>query len=113
MLTPETMLIVAGAAFLLFGGKKLPELGRSLGDGIREFRSGTQGLKADVESSVSQPVTPVAAQAVQVPAAGAVHLTAPVGAPTMVILPSAPVTHITELGRPLEHEAAVPGSPND
>ena len=34
MITPETMLIVAGAAFLLFGGKKLPELGRSLGHGV-------------------------------------------------------------------------------
>lgn len=52
MITPETMLIVAGAAFLLFGGKKLPELGRSLGHGIREFKNGTQGLKDELNASL-------------------------------------------------------------
>lgn len=35
--TPE-ILIVAVVLLILFGGKKLPELARGLGDAIREFR---------------------------------------------------------------------------
>ncbi len=45
--TPELIVILA-IAFLVFGGKKLPELGAGLGKGIRSFKT---GLK-DVEESV-------------------------------------------------------------
>ncbi|MBU0676007.1 MAG: twin-arginine translocase TatA/TatE family subunit [Proteobacteria bacterium] len=45
--TPELMVILA-IAFLVFGGKKLPELGAGLGKGISSFK---KGLK-DVEESV-------------------------------------------------------------
>ncbi len=37
--TPELIVILA-IAFLLFGGKKLPEIGAGLGKGIRAFKSG-------------------------------------------------------------------------
>lgn len=36
---PMHLLIIAGIALLVFGPKKLPELGRGLGDGIRGFKS--------------------------------------------------------------------------
>ncbi len=49
---PEIMLILV-VALLVFGPKKLPDLGRSLGNGIREFRKGTQGLKAELEGSMN------------------------------------------------------------
>lgn len=35
--TPELMIILA-IAFLVFGGKKLPELGQGLGKGISSFK---------------------------------------------------------------------------
>ncbi|WP_342766820.1 twin-arginine translocase TatA/TatE family subunit [Deinococcus irradiatisoli] len=58
---PEILLILV-AALLIFGPKKLPDLGRSLGNGIREFRKGTQGLKDELEGSFkdepAMPVTP-------------------------------------------------------
>ncbi|MFC4452955.1 twin-arginine translocase TatA/TatE family subunit [Deinococcus sonorensis] len=54
---PEIMIILV-VALLIFGPKKLPELGKSLGNGIREFRKGTQGLKDELEGSVRE--TPVA-----------------------------------------------------
>ncbi len=33
------MLVIMGIALLVFGPKKLPELGKGIGDGIRSFRS--------------------------------------------------------------------------
>lgn len=36
---PTHLLIVAGIALLLFGPRKLPELGKGLGEGIRGFKA--------------------------------------------------------------------------
>lgn len=36
---PLHLLIIAGIALLIFGPKKLPELGKGLGDGIRGFKA--------------------------------------------------------------------------
>jgi sec-independent protein translocase protein TatA len=38
-LQPMHLLVIFGLALLVFGPKKLPELGKGLGDGIRGFRS--------------------------------------------------------------------------
>ncbi len=40
---PMHLLIIAGLALLVFGPKKLPELGKGLGDGIRGFKSAMNG----------------------------------------------------------------------
>lgn len=39
---PTHLLLVLGIALLMFGPKKLPELGRGLGEAIRGFREGIQ-----------------------------------------------------------------------
>lgn len=39
---PEILLILA-IAILLFGGKKIPEIGRGLGEGIRNFKDALKG----------------------------------------------------------------------
>jgi sec-independent protein translocase protein TatA len=36
---PMHLLVILGIALLVFGPRKLPELGKGLGDGIRGFRS--------------------------------------------------------------------------
>ena len=36
---PMHLLVIFGLAILMFGPKKLPELGRGLGEGIRGFKS--------------------------------------------------------------------------
>ncbi len=41
---PMHLLVVFGIALLVFGPKKLPELGKGIGDGIRGFKS---AMKAD------------------------------------------------------------------
>jgi sec-independent protein translocase protein TatA len=35
---PMHLLVIFGIALLVFGPKKLPELGRGIGDGIRSFK---------------------------------------------------------------------------
>ncbi|MFT2010294.1 twin-arginine translocase TatA/TatE family subunit [Pontibacter sp. 13R65] len=40
------------AILLLFGAKRIPELARGLGKGIREFKDATKEIKSDIESSV-------------------------------------------------------------
>lgn len=42
--TGEIILILC-AILLLFGGKKLPELAKGLGKGMREFRRATEGIE--------------------------------------------------------------------
>jgi len=43
----EIMLILA-VALIIFGPAKLPELGRSIGNGLKEFRKATRELKDSV-----------------------------------------------------------------
>jgi len=39
---PE-LLVILGVAVLLFGGKKIPEVAKGLGEGIRNFKSALKG----------------------------------------------------------------------
>ena len=52
MWTPGTFewLIIAGIALLLFG-KRLPDVARSLGKGVVEFKKGLKGIEDDVDSA--------------------------------------------------------------
>jgi sec-independent protein translocase protein TatA len=38
---------------VLFGGKKIPELARGIGKGIREFNDAKEGVKNDIESGIN------------------------------------------------------------
>ncbi len=51
--TPEVLLIMF-ALLLLFGGKKLPELARGLGKGIREFKDASNGVKTEIEKGINE-----------------------------------------------------------
>lgn len=47
---PMHLLVVFGIALLVFGPKKLPELGKGIGEGIRGFKS---AIKAEEEQPLS------------------------------------------------------------
>jgi len=47
---PMHLLVIFGIALLVFGPKKLPELGKGIGEGIRGFKS---AIKADEDKSAS------------------------------------------------------------
>lgn len=50
--TQEMVLIVI-VILLLFGGKKLPELARGLGRGIREFKDASEGIKREISDQIN------------------------------------------------------------
>jgi sec-independent protein translocase protein TatA len=49
LLTPSHLMVIAAIAFVLFGGKKLPELGKGLGRGLRGLKDGIKGLRDDTQ----------------------------------------------------------------
>lgn len=44
--------LILFAILLLFGAKRIPELARGLGRGIREFKDATKEIKSDLDNSV-------------------------------------------------------------
>ena len=47
-------LTIAVVILVLFGGKKIPELARGIGKGIREFNDAKQGVKEEIESGMKE-----------------------------------------------------------
>ena len=45
------MVVIAIVILLLFGAKKLPELARGLGQGIREFKGAVDGVKDEINEA--------------------------------------------------------------
>lgn len=57
------LLLIGGIALLLFGGKKLPEMMRGLGQGVREFKKGAnedkeEDKEEDTHEDVSENTSP-------------------------------------------------------
>jgi sec-independent protein translocase protein TatA len=44
-----SLLLIAFVALLIFGPKKLPDLGKAVGSSLREFKTATKGLADDDE----------------------------------------------------------------
>ena len=44
LLQPWHLIVLAVVAFLLFGAKRLPELGKGLGEGLKGFKEGIRGI---------------------------------------------------------------------
>ena len=44
------LLVILFLVFIFFGPKKLPELGKNLGKGIREFKKAMRGVQQDIEN---------------------------------------------------------------
>ncbi|HMP03929.1 MAG TPA: twin-arginine translocase TatA/TatE family subunit [Gemmatales bacterium] len=79
--TPTTIAILIIAGFLLFG-RRLPEMGRSLGKAIIEFKKGLSGIEDDVQAAGGP-----------APSQGAGHFgAAPPAPPAAIEPPRAPVS---------------------
>lgn len=56
--TPEIILILA-VVLVLFGGKKIPELMRGLGQGVREFNAAKSNIRNEIEEGMKEKPTQV------------------------------------------------------
>lgn len=45
------IIIIAIVVLLLFGGRKIPELMKGLGKGIKNFKEGVKGIEDDIEGN--------------------------------------------------------------
>lgn len=70
LLQPWHLIVLAVVAFLLFGAKRLPELGKGLGEGLKGFKEGIRGIS-------DPPPPPPPTQNVQQSAPPAPQTTAP------------------------------------
>jgi sec-independent protein translocase protein TatA len=57
---PWHLIILAIIVIVLFGGKKLPELGKGLGEGLKGFKDGMKGVSDEVNkpADTAHNVTP-------------------------------------------------------
>ncbi len=51
---PWEIVVIVFVVVLLFGGKKLPELAKGLGQGLREFKKATKDIKDEVKSATNE-----------------------------------------------------------
>lgn len=57
--TPELIIILI-VVLVLFGGKKIPELMRGLGVGVKNFKDGVNGIEAEINKEMDNyPDAPV------------------------------------------------------
>lgn len=48
------LVIIVLVIILLFGAKKIPELARGLGKGIREFKDATKEIKSEIDEGIKE-----------------------------------------------------------
>jgi sec-independent protein translocase protein TatA len=51
LFTPTHLIVLAVVAIVLFGGRKLPELGKGLGEGLKGFKEGLKGVDSEPTST--------------------------------------------------------------
>ena len=54
MIGTTEIVLLAGVALLIFGGKKLPQLMRSMGKGVKEFKEGIQGAPEHFQEGMNE-----------------------------------------------------------
>lgn len=50
----QEILVIALIVLLLFGGKKIPELMKGIGKGVRSFKDGINGIEKEIENADDQ-----------------------------------------------------------
>ena len=56
---PQELFLIAVLILLLFGGKKIPELMKGLGKGIREFNNAKNSIQSEINSEMKEIEKPV------------------------------------------------------
>jgi len=53
-LGPQELIVIGMIILVFFGGKKIPELMRGLGSGIREFNNAKNNIQAEVKENMKE-----------------------------------------------------------
>ncbi|MEM1025455.1 MAG: twin-arginine translocase TatA/TatE family subunit [Myxococcota bacterium] len=69
--------IILGIALIILGPTKLPELARSFGKGLREFRKATEEFKSTIDTEVHRPDPPKPSARIESPKPAATVPSAP------------------------------------
>lgn len=67
---PTELIVILIIALIVFGPKRLPEIGRTLGRSLQEFRRASNDLRQEFERSVNEEPSPTGAKASPTPPAG-------------------------------------------
>ena len=51
---PLEILLILVVILLLFGAKRLPEMAKSIGQSVREFRKGIKDMKDDINTEITK-----------------------------------------------------------
>jgi len=54
LFAPQHLILILVIVVFLFGGKKIPELMRGLGKGIREFKDAKDNVKREIEEHINE-----------------------------------------------------------
>ena len=92
---PE-MVVIAFIALIIFGPRKLPELGKSLGKSIAEFKRASNELKTTLEEEIRTEELNDARKSAQIPPAASVP--APTSAPAAPGAPEGETTPRVDAG---------------
>ena len=92
---PELILILV-VGLIVFGPGKLPEMGRSLGKGIREFRKASNALTAAINAPEPPPAPPAPAAQPAPQAAAPAEQAVPTATPTAATAAAAVEAHKAE-----------------
>lgn len=88
-LGPAEIMVILVIALLVFGPQRLPEIGRQVGRGVREFRKFQQSLRSDLDGAFDEDLSEHAEPAPRLPpresieAPSEVTTTEPAPAPTV------------------------------
>ena len=58
MIGTTEIVLLAAAALLIFGGKKLPQMMRNMGKGVKEFKEGIQGAPENFQEGMNEGKSP-------------------------------------------------------
>lgn len=51
---PWELVLILGIALVVFGPGKLPEVGKSLGKGLKEFKKASESFKEEISSDINE-----------------------------------------------------------
>lgn len=54
MIGTTEIVLLAAVALLIFGGKKLPQMMRNMGKGVKEFKEGVQGAPEQFQTGMNE-----------------------------------------------------------